>query len=172
MTSDGIVMIHDRNWLSQIAKLSVRRLLAGLTYPYAGIRDMFDEMKNQPGFNAFATLLGIRLTEVNAEFAECELDVSADHFHPGGVVHGGVAYSMADTAMALCLLKGLGDHQNCATIEAKISYLAPVRAGTLRCRSRVVKRGSRIAFLAADVFANDLHVATATGTFALQSSQR
>ena len=122
---------------------------------------------NESRIGGFANWLGIQFTESGGDAAECVLDVASHHLHAGGVVHGGVAYSMADTAMAMCLLATLDDESQCATIEIKISYLAPVREGRLRCRARTVKKGKRIAFLEAEIHSTDRLIATVSGTFAL-----
>ena len=122
---------------------------------------------NRPGFNRYATLLGIQFTEIGEANTVCTLEISEQHHHPGGVVHGGVAYSMADSAMAVGLISTLGRGQECATIESKISYLSAVREGTLRCRASILKKGKRVAFTEAEVFAGDQLVAKATGTFAI-----
>ena len=128
---------------------------------------MLPDQFNEPGFNAYATLLGIHFTEVGGGTAHCVLDITSHHFHPGGVVHGGVAYSMADSAMAICLLDTLDDAHQCATIEIKISYLSAVREGRLRCQARVIKKGKRIAFMEAEIHSENGLIAIASGTFAM-----
>jgi acyl-CoA thioesterase len=122
---------------------------------------------NEPGFNRYATLLGLRFVEWEAGRCVCEVDAGPHLHHPGRIVHGGVAFSLADSAMAHALLPMLEEGQNCSTIEIKISYLSAVKDGVMRAEAWVLKRGRRIVFLEAKVHCGDRLVATATGTFAI-----
>lgn len=122
---------------------------------------------NQPGFNQFTTLMGIEFTEWEEGRCAAKVDVRDELFHPGGIVHGGVAFALADSTMAHALISTLQTGQDCSTIELKISYLGSVKEGTMACESEVIKRGRRVAFLESKVFNGDRLVATATGTFAI-----
>ncbi len=128
---------------------------------------MEDSPLNSKGFNPFANLLGLKFTRHADGECECTLEIRRDHFNPGGVVHGGVSYSLADTTMAVALISTLEPGKTGTTIEIKMSYLAPVREGTLRAASRVIRRGKRIAFMETQVFEGERLVAAATGTFAI-----
>ncbi len=119
------------------------------------------------GLNRFADLVGLRFTECGDGRCSAEVDVRDDLFHPGGVVHGGVAFALADSTMATGLLATLEGGQNASTIELKISFLAPVRGGVMTAESWIVKRGRRIAFAEAKVSCGEILVATATATFAI-----
>ena len=122
---------------------------------------------NTPGFNRYATMMGIQYEHVEEGLCRCSLEVSDEHFHPGGVVHGGIAFSLADTSMAMALMTTLGSGQQSATIELKISFLAPVRAGTMRCEGKLIRRGRRVAFMESEVRVDENLVATATASFAI-----
>jgi acyl-CoA thioesterase len=122
---------------------------------------------NEPGFNKYATLLGLRFVEWEAGRCVCEIDAGPHLHHPGRIVHGGVAFSLVDSAMAHALLPTLDEGQNCSTVELKISYLASVTEGVMRAEARIIKRGRRIAFLEATVHCGEKLVATATSTFAI-----
>lgn len=122
---------------------------------------------NAKGFNNYATLIGIRFVEWEPGRCVAELDAGPHLHHPGGIVHGGVAYGLADSAMAHALIAMLDSGMNCSTIEMKMSYLAPVREGLLRAEAAVVKKGRTIAFVEATVDCDGKVVAKATGTFAI-----
>lgn len=92
------------------------------------------------------------------------------HFNPQGVAHGGVAYSLADTAMGGALSSRLGDGLWCATLEIKFNYHVGVREGMLTCDATVVHQGKRIANIDARLFQNDRLVASANGNFAIFSA--
>jgi acyl-CoA thioesterase len=125
------------------------------------------EIINKPGFNKYATLLGLRFVEWEAGRCIVEVDAGPHLHHPGGIVHGGVAFGLADSAMAHALLPALDEGQNCSTIELKISYLAAVTEGLMRAEAWVLKRGRRVAFMESKVHCDGKLVATATGTFAI-----
>ena len=48
----------------------------------------------------FAELLGMRAKSVGDGRARFELEVEAKHLNPNGTLHGGVIYSLADSAKA------------------------------------------------------------------------
>lgn len=89
--------------------------------------------------------------------------------NPHGVVHGAVAYALADTGMGAALYTLLGPEESCATIEIKIVYLASAREGELVCETKVVRKGSRVAVLESEVFASDRLIAKALGTYSILS---
>ena len=93
--------------------------------------------------------------------------MTTDHLNPHRVVHGAVLYALADTGMGAALYPTLADGEICATIEIKINYFKPVRSGTLRCLTRLIHRGRRVANLEAQLFAGDTLVAQANGNYAI-----
>lgn len=130
-----------------------------------GSEDGLKRMVKNP--SPFAELIGMRFTELRPGYGRCELDTAAHHFNTNGILHGGVAYTMADTAMGAAVHAGLGKGQHCATIEIKIVYMRPVREGRLVCEARIIQRGRRLAILEAEVKNGERMVAKALGTFAI-----
>ena len=57
----------------------------------------------------FAELLGMRAKSVGDGRARFELAVEPRHLNPDGTLHGGVAYSLADSAMGLAYASTLGE---------------------------------------------------------------
>lgn len=120
-----------------------------------------------------ADLLHIRHVSSGEGRSLYELAVGPDLLNPNGVLHGGAVYTMVDYSMGFATMSVLDSGQYCATIEIKMSYLASVRGGTLRCDTRVVKKGRHIAFLESKVHDDsDRLVATATGSFMIMSPGR
>jgi acyl-CoA thioesterase len=110
----------------------------------------------------------LRLTSahMDGDAAVITLDVKPEHLSPTKAVHGGVIFSLADTAMGMAIWKTLLPGETPATISASIDYLAPVWDGTLVCEARVTSRGRRIAFTHAIVRHSDGRaVAQVTGSF-------
>jgi|GEM_PF-115782 acyl-CoA thioesterase len=114
----------------------------------------------------FCELIGLRFTAMEPGFCRTELTVQESHLNPYGTLHGGVVYSLADTAMGGALSTLLSERERCATIEIKINYLKVVREGRLVCETRVRQKGKSIAFLEAVILDEEGAVAaTASGTF-------
>ena len=124
---------------------------------------------NAEGFNKYASLMGIRFVEWEPGRCVAELDAGPHLHHPGGIVHGGVAYGLADSAMAHALIAMLDAGMNCSTIEMKMSYLAPVREGLMRAEANVLKKGRTVAFIEAKVACDERTVATASASFAIHA---
>ena len=104
--------------------------------------------------------------------ARFELAVEATHLNPHGTLHGGVVYSLADSAMGAALFSQLGPGELCATLEIKMHYLQAVTGGALAAEAAVVDRTKRIGVMEAKVYGDgDRLVALATGTFYIQSAR-
>ncbi|MCH7958990.1 MAG: PaaI family thioesterase [Candidatus Hydrogenedentes bacterium] len=123
--------------------------------------------KHEQIANRFANLIGLRFDHVEDGKCKCSLEVTNDHFHPGGVVHGGIAFSLADSSMAMALISTLEPGYGASTVELKMSYLEAVREGVMESEARIIRRGKRIAFMEAQVTRDGQLVATATATFAI-----
>ena len=54
--------------------------------------------------NPFMRQCGILVTQVDKDTATAELSVSPDAFNPGGTLHGGAIYTLADAAASLKFL--------------------------------------------------------------------
>ncbi len=101
-------------------------------------------------------------------FCRMLIDIKADtHFNPQGVAHGGVAYSLADSAMGGALSSQLDAGFWCATIDLKMNYHVGVREGLLICEATVLHRGKRVGNIDARLFQHDRLVASANGNFAI-----
>ncbi len=123
------------------------------------------EQFNQANKHFFPGLVGVEFTCIEPGHTICRLEVTPRCHHPGGVMHGGVPYTLADTGMALAVLSGLSEGQRCATIEIKMTYLKAVINGEITCETRVINKGRRIVFLESDIRNGSGLVAQATGTF-------
>jgi len=125
---------------------------------------------NQLVENYFPGLVGFEFTHVEAGSAECHVDIHEGLHNPGGILHGGVPYAMADTSMAMALLASLDEGQNCATIEIKITYMKAVVEGKITCVSRVLKQGKRIAMLESEIRDETDLIAKASGSFYISTA--
>lgn len=89
--------------------------------------------------NPYAALLGIRVEEIGQGTARVSLRLEDKHFNPVGVPHGGVYFSMADTACG----SAMASHGYYAvTVNASYDFLRSGRAGdTLTAVAAEVKGG-------------------------------
>ncbi len=93
------------------------------------------------------------------------LAVRDEHLNGAGVVHGGVTFTLADSALGYGIYKIVG--RPCTTAEMKINYLKPVAGGVLIARSRILRAGRRLVVARAEVHCGDAHVAEVLSTFAV-----
>ena len=116
----------------------------------------------------FARTLGLEMVERGDGRCEMAIDVERErHFNPQGVAHGGVAYSLADSAMGGALTTLIADDEWCATLEIKFNYHARVVEGRLTCKTEVLHRGKRVANIDARLYQHGRLVGSANGNFAI-----
>jgi uncharacterized protein (TIGR00369 family) len=74
-------------------------------------------------------------------------------YNPIGMIHGGVAATMLDSAIGCAVHTKLPAGVRYSSIELKVSYLKAIHAsaGEIRARGRVVKVGSRVGFAEAEL---------------------
>lgn len=114
--------------------------------------------------------LGVTIDSPGRGRGRAELEVTAAHHNPNGVVHGAVLFALVDTAMGAATLSVLDPGQACATVEVHLRFLRPVSAGRVVADVTVLKQGRRIVHLEGRVTDRDGNpVATADGTFTVTS---
>jgi len=89
----------------------------------------------------FAGHLGLVLEEADASRVVAWLDWAPHLCTSGGVMHGGVLMSLADTAGALVTFLGLPEGKTTATITSTSHMFRPVSGGTVRAVAVPVHRG-------------------------------
>tara|TARA_Y100000782_G_scaffold67646_1_gene73625 strand:- start:93 stop:497 length:405 start_codon:yes stop_codon:yes gene_type:complete len=97
------------------------------------------------------------------------LEVDDRHLNPNGIVHGGVVFTLADTAMGRATMAVLVDGQICASIEVSVRYLRPIPGGRLVATASVLRAGRRIVHLECSITVDgdDRPVAVLQGSFAV-----
>lgn len=111
----------------------------------------------------FRALVGLELEEHGEGTAAVSLTADERHLNPYGSVHGGCIATLVDVAMGGAV--AAAGAESPVTIEMKVTYLEPGRAGELRAEARVRKRGKRITIVEAEVTQEGELVALALGTF-------
>ena len=89
----------------------------------------------------FAGQLGLVLDEAGPDRVIARLDWAPHLCTSGGIMHGGVLMSLADTAGALVTFLGLPEGKTTATITSTSHMFRPVSGGTVRAVAVPVHRG-------------------------------
>jgi uncharacterized protein (TIGR00369 family) len=94
-----------------------------------------------------AQLLGFQLIEVEAGLAVWECMPREQHYNPIGVVHGGLAMTLLDSAMGCCVHSRMAAGATYTTLEAKTNLVRAItdKTGRVRAIGRLVHLGKRIA---------------------------
>ena len=117
-------------WSDPAALAAAGRSMPGLEF----LRAIRDGRLPQP---PIAQLLGFRLTEVDPGHAVFECVPGEQHYNPIGVVHGGLAMTLLDSAMGVCVHASLKSGAAYTTLEAKTNLV--------RAIGKAVHIGGRIA---------------------------
>src|SRR5882724_5567892 len=88
------------------------------------------------GLMPFAGALGIVLDAATADEVRGHLDWDETKCTAGGILHGGVLMSLADSVGAVCAFLNLPPGATTSTIESKTNFFRGVRAGSLHAVSR------------------------------------
>lgn len=77
--------------------------------------------------DAFSQWLGISVEETRPGHCQLRMRVRPEMLNGFGIAHGGIAYSLADSALAFA---ANGHGQHALSIETSISHTAPITEGT------------------------------------------
>jgi acyl-CoA thioesterase len=105
--------------------------------------------------NPFFCLMGIDVVNAEPGIAVLTMPVRPDMHNGVGWLQGGMLVAIADEAMALALYPLLEKNEGIATIAESTSFIKGVRKGILLAEARVIKKGRRVAFMEAEVWAID-----------------
>jgi uncharacterized protein (TIGR00369 family) len=89
----------------------------------------------------FAAELGLVLEEASADRVVARLDWAPRLCTAGGILHGGVLMSLADSAGALVTFLGLPEGAITATITSTTQLMRPVSGGAVRAVAVPLHRG-------------------------------
>jgi uncharacterized protein (TIGR00369 family) len=127
-------------WSDPAALAEAGRAMPGLEF----LRAMRDRKLPAP---PIAQLLGFDLVEVEPGHAVFELTPGEQHYNPIGVVHGGLAMTLLDSAMGCAVQTKMPAGGGYTTLEAKTNLVRAITASTgkLRAIGKLVHLGKRIA---------------------------
>jgi uncharacterized protein (TIGR00369 family) len=95
----------------------------------------------------FAALLDFDLVEVSKGRATFAVNPAEYHYNPIGVVHGGLAATLLDSAMGCAVHSMLPAGAGYTTLEIKVNFIRAMTAetGRVRCEAKIVHSGARTA---------------------------
>jgi uncharacterized protein (TIGR00369 family) len=128
------------SWSDPQALAEAGRSMSGIDFLRA-IRD--GRLPSPP----IAELLGFRLVEVEPGHAVFEALPGEQHYNPIGVVHGGLAMTLLDSAMGCSIHTHMPAGGGYTTLEAKTNLTRPItsQTGKLRAIGKLLHLGSRVA---------------------------
>ena len=127
-------------WDDPIAAFAAGKALAGIDY----MKEMIAGKIAPP---PIMRLMGFRLAQVGEGLAVFECEPGEQHYNPIGVVHGGLAMTLLDSAMGCCVHTRLAAGVGYTTLEAKVNMVRAITAktGTIRATGKVIHLGGKTA---------------------------
>ncbi len=116
----------------------------------------------------FTRELGVTYRGPGEDGYGLELELRPEHMSRAARVHGGVLFTLLDTALGRAVLEHLPAGRGCATVELKINYFRPVQQGRLLALGRMREKTRRLAYAEGEILNDEGKVvARANGTFFL-----
>ena len=105
--------------------------------------DLSDHLAQMWAKDAASQSLGLSLVAVGHDTATLSLTIAPQHLNSHGIAHGGVIFSLADSAFAYASNSGTSSAVSQAN---SITYLSPAQLGeTLTAQASLVSRAGRTA---------------------------
>ena len=108
------------------------------------LQEVFAGNLPRPPIAATLNFIGIEVSDGWAVFTG---DPDESLYNPIGVVHGGFAMTLLDSAMGCAIHSTLAAGEIYTSLETKVNFTRPITTatGSVRCEGKVVHRGGRIA---------------------------
>jgi len=138
------------NWEDPLASAQAGLTLPGLQYMHAVVNG---DVPRPP----IAALLGMGVVEVEEGRALFALEPAEQHYNPIGVVHGGIAATILDSAMGCAVHTTLPAGWSYGTLDLSARFVRPITkdTGRILCEGVVVHRGKTTATTEGRVWAED-----------------
>jgi uncharacterized protein (TIGR00369 family) len=135
-------MTRNRNisWHDPVALAEAGRSLSGIDY----LRKLIaGELPPPP----IAVLMNFSLAEITEGRAVFVVEPAEYHYNPIGVVHGGLAATLLDSAMGCAVHSTLPAGAGYTTLEINVNFIRAMTAqtGAVRCEAAVIHAGGRTA---------------------------
>ena len=132
--------VRTVSWADPLASAKTGAAMAGIDY----LRSVAAGGLPPP---PFALLLDMKWESVSEGIAVFSILPQEFHYNPIGVVHGGVAMTLCDSAIGCAVHSLLAAGQAYTSLETKVNFVRPItrEAGRVRCEGKVIHAGRRIA---------------------------
>lgn len=120
-----------------------------------------DETSLIPALNArrpaFLDKLGGQVVALDRAAGTCTLsfDISTDYCHSVDIIQGGFVTAMLDAAASHAAFALVDGVTALATLEIKVSFLEPSRAGVYRAVGIINRVGQSTAFMSGELYSDD-----------------
>ena len=117
-----------------------------------------------------AEVLGFKLEEIDEGKVIVSLDPAEFHYNPMGILHGGMAATLFDSALGCAVQSLLPAGYIAPTMQLQVNYVRPVtvQTGKIFCTGKVVHMGKKSATAEGRLTDKDGRLyAHSTGTFIL-----
>jgi uncharacterized protein (TIGR00369 family) len=127
-------------WDDPMPSAEARRRLSGIEYLRGFLNGTFPPAP-------IAQTIDMRFVEVEEGRVVFACEPAEYHYNPIGVVHGGLAATLLDSAMGCAVHSTLPVDAGYTTIEIKVNYLRALTSetGTVRAEGKIIKVGGRVA---------------------------
>lgn len=146
-------------WEDPLAALPAAAGMSGLEYMKAVVSGKLPP----PPIMATMGMTGAEVEEGKAVFRG---EAGEFLYNPIGVVHGGFAMTILDSAMGCAVHTTLAVGERYTSLETKVNFVRPITAetGPVRCEAAVLHRGGRVATSEGKLFAEKTGKLLAHGT--------
>jgi uncharacterized protein (TIGR00369 family) len=114
----------------------------------------------------FTQWMGVEYLIDESGLRRLALILGPTHMSRADRVHGGVLFSLLDTALGGAVVNALPQGKGCATLEIKINYFRPIQHGRVVAEGRLVNLSRSTAYAEGEVRNEEgKMLAKASGTF-------
>jgi uncharacterized protein (TIGR00369 family) len=108
------------------------------------IRAVFEGKLPAPPIAATMDFAGAEAEEGHVAFVG---EPSEFHYNPIGVVHGGFAMTLLDSALGCAVHTTLAKGEGYTSLETSVNFVRPITSetGRVRCEASILHRGGRLA---------------------------
>ncbi len=137
---DDVARTRTYGWSDPAPGAAAARGMSGLEYLHAIARG---ELPRPPIMDT----LGIDGAEFEAGRAVFTVVPAEYHYNAIGVVHGGLAATLADSALGCAVHSTLPAGAGYTTLELKVNFVRPLttETGRISCEAKVIHAGGRVA---------------------------
>jgi len=128
------------SWEDPMALRDAGAGLSGLDY----LKAVFGRRLPPPPIAATLDFTGVEVEEGRAVFVGQPAEFL---YNPIGVVHGGFAMTILDSAMGCAIHSTLAAGEGYTSLETSVNFVRPItlETGRVRCEGKVLHRGGRVA---------------------------